>query len=134
MTEEEVLAALAGKATRLARPERLADGSVVSLRMDDEVIRGTAFRVRLVFDGARRLAAVSLRTDPWRYSGPGVFDATREAVGEELGPPAETSADDELVDMRQATWRRGGTRVDVKYIPGVVVVLRTPARPGGPGP
>jgi hypothetical protein len=132
MTEQEILKTLPGKAARLAQSQKLADGSVVSLRMDDEVIGATAFRVRLVFDHAGRLAAVSLRTDPARYFGPEVFEATREAVAERLGPAAESSADDNFVDMRQVTWHAGGTRVDVKYVPGVVVVLHTPDPAGAP--
>jgi hypothetical protein len=126
MTEAEVLAALPGKARRLAEPERLGDGNVVSLGIDEEPIGSTSFRVRFVFDAAGKLVAVSLRTDPERWHGPEVFAATRDAVAKALGAPAETSADRELIDMRQATWRTPGTRLDVKYIPGVVVVLRTP--------
>jgi hypothetical protein len=110
---------------------RLADGSVVSVGAGDEVIGATPFRVRFVFDPAGKLAAVSLRTDPARYHGPEVFEATRDAVAKALGSPGQSSADDNFIDLRQTTWRTRGIRVDVKYIPGVVVVLHTPDPGGG---
>lgn len=132
MTVEEVVKAFPGDASRIEPPEKLKDGGVVAVRLRDEVVRGTPFRVRLVFDGGGKLAAVSLRTDPKAWFGPEVFEATRKDVAERLGDPGVSSSDDAFIDMRQVTWRTKRTRVDVKYIPGVVVVLYTPAAPAAP--
>ncbi len=129
MSVEEAIAALPGDASRLDPPEKLNDGSVVAVKLRDEVVGATAFRVRLVFDAGGKLAAVSLRTDPKSYFGPEAFEAVREDLAGRLGDPGVSSSDDAFVDMRQVTWRTPRSRVDVKYIPGVVVVLYTPVVP-----
>lgn len=130
MTEDEVVASLSGAAVRLAPRQQLADGNVVSLGLEGEVVGGTEFRVRFVFDPAGRLAAVSLRTDPGRPSGVDAFEATRRAIEARLGAPGDATSDDAFIDLRQVTWRTPRTRIDVKYLPGVVVVLYTPAAAG----
>ena len=127
MTEEEVVASLSGAAVRLAPRQQLADGNVVSLGLEGEVVGGTEFRVRFVFNPTGRLVAVSLRTDPGRPSGVDAFEATRKAIAARLGAPGDATSDDAFIDLRQVTWRTRRTRIDVKYLPGVVVVLYTPA-------
>jgi hypothetical protein len=133
MTEDEVLKAFAGEAVRLEKRETLADGNVVALGIEKQTIRGTEFRVRFVFDPAGKLALVSLRTPPQKYATPEVFAATREALSERLGPPAASSSDDNFIDMRQASWWTARSRVDAKFIPGVVAVIYAPTD-GGPPP
>ncbi len=133
MTVEEVLKAFPGEATRVTPSEKLKDGNEVAIGIEKQAIGATAFRVRFVFDAGGRLVAVSLRTDPKGHFGPDVFEATRKWVEERLGAPAESTSDDGFIDMRQVTWRTPRSRVDVKYIPGVVVVLYTPASAGAAG-
>lgn len=132
MTEEEVLAAFPGEARRLEKPQKLADGNTVGIGIDRHVVGGTELRVRFVFDPGGKLALVSLRTDAGTYAPVAAFEATRDALAARLGPPAATSADANYVDMRQASWWTAQSRVDVKYIPGVVVVLYSPTDGGPP--
>lgn len=133
MTEDEVLKAFPREARRLDKPEKLADGNVVALAIEKQVVGSTEFRVRFVFDPAGKLALVSLRTDPRTFYGPAVYDSTRKALEETLGKPGQQTSDSNYVDLRQATWWTARSRVDVKYIDGVVVVLYSPTD-GGPKP
>jgi hypothetical protein len=126
MTEDEVLRALAGTAKKLPQPVKLADGNVIAMEAPDEDFGGLSFQVRLVFDGAGKLALVSLKSDPARNLRAEAFDAVRKALTEKLGPGGVYSSDDNFIDMRQETWRTPRTRVDVKYIPGTVVVMYSP--------
>jgi hypothetical protein len=134
MTEAEVLKAFPGEAVRLEKPEKLADGNVVSLGIEKHAIGSTTFRVRFVFDPAGKLVLVSLRTDPLTYAEPKVFDATRKALSASLGEPAASSSDDNYIDMRQSTWWTRRSRIDVKFIPGVVAVVYAPTDGGPPPP
>jgi hypothetical protein len=133
MSEDEVLKAFPGEAKRLEKPEKLADGNVVSLWIEKHAIGSTTFRVRFVFDPAGKLAIVSLRTDPMTYAKPEAFKATRDALAGQLGGPRAESSDDNYVDLRQASWWTARSRIDVKYVNGVVVVLYSPTD-GGPKP
>jgi hypothetical protein len=135
MTVDEVVAAFPGEASKLDPPQTLADGNVVAVGIEKHLLDGQSLRVRFVFAGGR-LALVSLRTPPDAYAQPEAFTRLQERLTAELGPPAAQDADDNLIDLRQTRWVRGGTAVDLKYIPGVVVVLYHPSpdaasRPAG---
>jgi hypothetical protein len=134
MTQDEVLAAFPGEARRLEKPQTLADGNVVALGVDRFVVGATDFRVRFVFDAAGKLALVSLRTDPSTYARPEAFVVTRAALAERLGAPGADSSDSSYVDLRQTSWWTPRSRIDVKYVDGVVVVLYSPTDGGPPAP
>jgi hypothetical protein len=136
MTLEELLKAFPGEAARLDPPERLADGNVVAAGIDKVTVGDTPFRVRFVLDPSGGLALVSLRTDPKAYFGPDVFKATKKTLEAEHGKPTAETADDNFIDMRQVTWKTAHARLDLKYIPGVVVILHAAPsqRPAGPEP
>lgn len=133
MSEAEVLKAFPGEATRLGKPEKLADGNVVAIGIEKHAIGETEFRVRFVFDPAGKLVLVSLRTDPQKYAAVEAYAATRRALATTLGEPAASSSDDNFIDLRQASWWTGRSRIDVKFIPGVVAVVYAPTD-GGPRP
>lgn len=128
MTADEVLKAFPGEAKLLEKPVPLEDGNVVAAGIDRVELAGTALRVRFVFDGKGRLVLVSLRTDERDYAGADRLGPIESALASRLGPPTERSAVDDFVDQRQVTWRTASGRVDLKYIPGVVVILH--AAPG----
>ena len=132
MTEDEVLKAFPGEATRLAKPEKLKDGNVIAIGIERHALGSTDFRVRFLFDPAGKLALVSLRTDPRTYAGPEAFEATRKILADALGAPGAASSDDNFIDMRQTSWWTARSRIDAKYIPGVVVVLHSPTDGGPP--
>jgi hypothetical protein len=128
MTSGEVLRAFPGEAKLLEKPLALADGNVVAAGIDRHELGGTAFRVRFVFDPAGKLVLVSLRTDEHDYAKAERLGPVESALVARLGPATERSAVDDFVDQRQVTWRTPSGRVDLKYIPGVIVVLH--AAPG----
>jgi hypothetical protein len=132
MTAEQVLRAFPGEAKLLEQPIALADGNVVAAGIERHVVAGTAFRVRFVFDGGGKLVLVSLRTDEGAYAGADRLGPIEAALAARLGPPADRAAVDDFVDQRQVTWRTSTGRVDLKYIPGVVVILH--AAPGQQAP
>lgn len=123
MTVEDVLKTFPGEARRLEPAVTLADGNVVAAGIDGFVLAARSFRVRFVFDPAGKLVLVSLRTPERDYAKPDLLEAVSKAVEDRLGPPTERTRDDQFIDMRQVTWKGPTGRVDVKYIPGVVVVL-----------
>ncbi len=129
MTREEVLAAMPGDATALPEPVKLADGNAVVLEARPETIAGIPFEVALVFDGAGRLTLVSLRSARDRSVRPADYDAVRREVAERMGRAGILSSDANFIDMRQETWKTPRTRVDVKYIPGTVVVMYSAFQP-----
>lgn len=126
MTPAEVVAALPGEATLLSPPVTLPDGNVVAAGVDGYAWEGLTFQVRFVFEGGK-LAIVSLRTPQDRYVDAAAYDALRRALVARWGPPLQTSSDDAFIDMRQTRWDRGASRADLKFIPGVVVLLLYPA-------
>lgn len=134
MTEDDVLRTFPGEAKRLESPQKLADGNVVALGIEKHAIGATEFRVRFVFDPVGKLALVSLRTDPGLYAEPAAFQETRDVLAGQLGLPGANTSDANFVDMRQASWWTARSRIDVKYIPGVVVVLYSPTDGGPPAP
>lgn len=123
MTLEQVLRAFPGEAKKLDPPIALADGNVVAAGIDAHVLAGTTFRVRFVFDGAGKLVIVSLRTSEKEYAKPELLAPLEEAIADRLGPATSRGEDRELVEMRQVTWKGPTGRVDLKYIPGTIVVM-----------
>jgi hypothetical protein len=126
MTPDEVVAALRGEAFRVTPAVNLPDGNVVAVGIDGQVFEGLKVNVRFVFQEGK-LALVSLRTLQGQYAEPAAYEATRKALLERFGQPLETSSDANFVDMRQTRWDRGVSRVDLKYIPGVVAIVFYPA-------
>jgi hypothetical protein len=123
MSVDEVLKAFPGEARRLETPVALADGNVVAAGIDRHELAGVVFRVRFVFHPSGGLVLVSLRTDEKDRATPERFGAVEKALAGRLGPPTERGQDDSFVEMRQATWKGERGRIDVKYIPGTLVVL-----------
>jgi hypothetical protein len=132
MTEEEVLRAMPGQAARLDPPERLADGRVVAVGLEHLAIGGVDFRVRFVF-AEGRLAVVSLKNYPERLASDADHDRLKALLAAELGPPAADARDSSVVDYRQARWDAPGERVDLKYIPGQLVLQRSRPAPAAAG-
>jgi hypothetical protein len=126
MTLAEVLAALPGEASALEKPVVLPDGNVVAAGIDGYALHAVKVQVRFVFDGGGKLALVSLRTPEKQYAGADVYAGLQAKLAAELGGKGEESRDDTLVDMRQTRWEAGASRVDLKYLPGTVVVLYSP--------
>ena len=69
---------------------------------------------------------MSLRTPEKTYAATDVYEKLSDHLAKQLGGPGEETKDDNFVDMRQTRWNVGGTRIDLKYIPGVVVILYSP--------
>jgi hypothetical protein len=133
MSVAEVLAAFPGEATRLDPEEKLSDGRVVAVGIERHVLAGQAFRVRFVF-AAGKLELVSLRTPASTYAQPALFEEVQAQLAAALGTPDQQDRDDNFIDLRQARWLAPGLGVDVKYIPGVVVVLYHPGSAPAPAP
>jgi hypothetical protein len=125
MGVEDVLRSFPGS-RRVEPPVRLANGKVVAAGIDGVTIAGTRFQLRFVFD-AGRLALVSLRTPEADHPDAEVYASLARHVAAELGGPGEETRDERVVDLRERRWVVGGDRVDLKYLPGVVVLLRSPA-------
>jgi hypothetical protein len=122
MTVEEVLRAFPGEARRLDPAERLADGNVVAAAIERFEVASTSFRVRFVFEGGK-LALVSLRTPPDEYAAPEAFERLERHLAATFGAAGEVSRDDSFIDLRQTRWKLARGAVDLKYIPGVLVIL-----------
>lgn len=138
MTLPEVLAAFPGEARKLDPPISLADGNVVAAGIDRHVVAATAFRVRFVFAPAGGLALVSLRTPESAPATPEAMAAVEKALSDRLGPPTARGETNDPIEQRQVTWKGPTGRVDLKYIPGTLVVLHAapsqvpPAAPPAP--
>jgi hypothetical protein len=129
MTPAEVLAAFPGEAFRVEPEVRLDDGNTVAVGIDGLAFEGLTFRVRFLFEKGK-LALVSLRTEPATYLDAPAYEKIRKTLVDRWGSPIETARDDAFIDMRQTRWNRGSSRADLKYIPGVVVLLHYPRPPG----
>lgn len=125
MSQDEVVKAFPGEAKPLEKPIVLPDGNVVAVGIDEHVVASTKLQVRFVFDSAK-LALVSLRSPEKSPATPDTYVTLAKHLAKELGGPGEETKDDNFVDMRQTRWNVGGTRIDLKYIPGVVVILYSP--------
>jgi hypothetical protein len=132
MTAEEVLRAFPGEARRLDPQEKLLDGNVVAVGIEHHELAWQDFRVRFVFENGK-LALVSLRTPPDAYAKPEVFERVRAHLDEAFGRKGEYTSDENFIDMRQVRWRLPRGSVDLKFIPGVVVILyyRPGVKPAG---
>jgi len=130
MAVEEVLKAFPGEATRVEPELKLADGNTVSAGIERHEVGGQVFRVRFVFEGGK-LALVSLLAGHEKYVGPEAYEALRKLLAERLGGPGESSQDDAFIDMRQVRWDRPRGRVDLKFIPGKLVILHSRPAPKG---
>lgn len=126
MTPDQVLAAFPGRASRLSPPVDLPDGNVVAVGIDSLVADGVDWQVRFLFT-AGKLSLVSLRTPPTKPVEADAYVRLRDALDKRWGPPLEESTAKDFIDMRQARWSRGSTRVDLKFIPGVVAIVFYPA-------
>jgi hypothetical protein len=129
MTPEEVLAAFPKEAFRLSPEVTLADGNVVAVGIDGFAFEGLTFDVRFIFTKGK-LSLVSLRTPQKQPVEAEAYARLRDALVKKWGPPMEDAEDDNFVDMRQARWNRGPDRADLKFIPGVVVLIHYPRPPG----
>jgi hypothetical protein len=132
MTVDEVLAAMPGS-VRIEPAVRLADGNAIGAGLDRVDVAAAAFRVRFIFEGPG-LALVSLRTAQDRYADGAAFDAVARHLEARWGAPSEVTRDAEFIELRQNRWRLGRSTVDLKYIPGVVVILYHPAPAQEPKP
>lgn len=130
MSPEEVLGAFPGEAAAIEPALLLADGSAVAVAIPSHTVAAQVFRVHFVFQRGG-LALVSLRSPPDQTAPADAFEKLEKHFETQLGPPAERSRDAGLVDMRQTRWDVGRTRVDLKYIPGVIVILHSPRTAGG---
>jgi hypothetical protein len=126
MTPDEVVAALRGEAFRVTPEVKLPDGNVVAVGIDGQVLEGLKVNVRFVFQEGK-LALVSLRTPQGQYAEAAAYEAARKALLKRWGTPLESASDGNLIDIRQTRWDRGVSRVDLKYIPGVVAIVFYPA-------
>jgi len=129
MTPAEVAAALPKEARLLSPEVKLADGNVIAAAIDGFAFEGLNFDVRFIFTGGK-LSLVSLRTPQKKPVDVEAYARLRDALVKSWGPPLEETKDDNFVDMRQTRWNRGASRADLKYIPGVVVLLHYPRPPG----
>jgi len=132
MSVEEVLKAFPGEAARLEPALQLADGNSVAAGIERQELGGQTFRVRFVFSGGK-LALVSLVAGHERFLGAESFEALGKLLAERFGRAGELSRDDAFVDTRQLRWDLPRGRVDLKFIPGRLVILhsRPEARAAG---
>ena len=126
MSVEEVLKAFPGQARRLDPPQKLADGKVVAVELQGIALGGLTLRAHFLFEGGR-LALVSLKNLPARLAEGSDYDAVRARLAQETGQPGEERSQDVSVDFREVRFSAGGTAVDVKYLPGALVLLYHPA-------
>jgi len=129
MTPAEVLAAFPKEARLLSPEVQLVDGNVIAAAIDGFPFEGLNFDVRFIFTGGK-LSLVSLRTPQKQPVDADAYARLREALVKKWGAPLEETKDDNFIDMRQTRWNRGSSRADLKYIPGVVVLLYYPRPPG----
>lgn len=122
MTVEELLAAFPGEARRLDPEIRLADGDVVAAELGGQVVAGHPLVVRFVFSGGR-LALVSLRTPPDARAGDGVYRDLQAHLEARLGAPTYAVVERPFVEQRQTRWVLARGIVDLKAIPGTVVLM-----------
>jgi hypothetical protein len=118
----ELLKILEGEARLLDKPVTLKDGHVVAAAIPTYRLEGQDYVVRFVFESGR-LALVSLRTQEDRYAKPEVYEKMARWLDERFGQKGEEGKDDNFIDLRQFRWRLPEGQVDLKYIPGVVVIL-----------
>ena len=129
MTPDEVLGVFPKEAFRPDPEVKLADGNVIAAAIDGFAFEGLNFDVRFIFTKGK-LSLVSLRTPQKQPVDADAYARLRDALVKKWGPPLEETKDDAFIDMRQARWNRESGRADLKYIPGVVVLIHYPRPPG----
>jgi hypothetical protein len=122
MSPAELLKAFPGQAFALEPELKLADGTVVAAGIDGVTEEGIRLDARFLFSNGH-LVLVSLRTPHGEPADAAVYGRMRAALETRWGAPAETSSDDEFVDVRETRWVLDSRRADLKFIPGVVVLL-----------
>ena len=125
MTVDGVLRAFPGEAFLLDPEQKLQDGNVVAAGIDGFEVDGQVFRVRFIFEGGK-LALVSLRTPHDKYVKPETYERLQAHLAGEFGAKGEETRDSNFIDMRQTRWDRAPNRIDLKYVPGTLVVLYSP--------
>ena len=124
MSELEVLKALPG-ARRLEEPETLADGRVVSLELEPLALGGVDFKARFVFKQGQ-LGLASLKSLPGKAATAAAYDRLHAHLAAWLASPGAERRDDSMIDLRETRWDAPGERVDLKFIPGTLVVQYSP--------
>jgi hypothetical protein len=113
MTEQEVLAALPGQATRLTGPlpERsYAGGVVVNVGIENLDISHTKFLVHFVMDGKGRLRRVLLK--PIERAYPFHFQTIEAILTEKYGQPSYKSA---LNNKLISKWTFASTIIELEF-------------------
>ena len=128
MTVEELLAAFPGEARRLDPEIRLADGDVVAAGIDAHSVAGHPLVVRFVFT-AGGLSIVSLRTPRESYAGDRVYRDLQAHLKGRLGAPTYQVVEKPFVEQRQTRWAMARGVVDLKAIPGTVVLMYSAPAP-----
>jgi len=122
MTVDEVLKAFPGEATRLEKPLELADGNVVAAGIDAHAVAGHPLRVRFVFEGGK-LAIVSLRTPELTKASGKIYEELQRHLRGRMGQADYDVKEEPFVEQRQTRWTRARGIVDLKSVPGTVVVM-----------
>ncbi len=131
MSVEELLVAFPGEARRLDPEIRLADGDVVAAGVDGQVVAGHPLVVRFVFtDGG--LSIVSLRSPAGAYAGERVYRDLQAHLKGRLGAPTYEVVEKPFVEQRQTRWALARGVVDLKAIPGTVVLMYSASPPATP--
>lgn len=125
-TLDEVLRAFPGEVARLRPEERLADGAVVAAGIEAHPVGPLTYRVRFLFREGR-LALVSLKSLPGRPAGGDDYEALKGRLAAETGRSGQERAPEAQVDYREVRFSAGLTAVDVKYLPGTLVLLYHPS-------
>jgi hypothetical protein len=135
MSADEVLRHFTGEAKPVDPELKLANGATVSVRVDGQTLLGNPLRAAFVFEGGK-LALVSLRTPERHYAAPEVYAAAAELITAKLGKPKDAASDTNFIDLRQTSWVLPKGQLDLKYIPGVIVLLYHPLdlKPVEPAP
>jgi hypothetical protein len=125
MTEDEVLRAAPVVARKLDPPEKLADGRVVAVGIESHQLEGLELRARFVFEGGR-LDLVSLKSLPTRNDKVADYERLRDRLTARLAVDGTEARDDSATDYRHTRWQRPEATVDLKFIPGTIVVQVSP--------
>jgi hypothetical protein len=115
MTEADVLAAFAGEATRLEKPEEFRSGDIGKVEIPKYEVQSTKYRVRFGFDDKGALSLVVIGppdNGTVGVSHESAFRSLESLLTEKYGKP--TSAKDE-VPTRTRMWRFPRTVISLTY-------------------